>query len=93
MESYTNLERLEYALLIYRVSFWFIIPRFWNNVEFGFCNFFNEEFASGIPKALYQVKPKVNYNLTGYWYKPGRLSTRIELLKKAIRIEEYSTSL
>lgn len=91
MEKYTDLEKLKYALFIYRLCFWLIIPRIWNNVNAGFCYFFIEEFGGywgDIPNSLIILRPYTRYPIgNGYWFKPGRLSSRIELLKKAIQIE------
>ena len=75
------------ALLHYQLSNFPLIGIIFKNLVFetcrGFCWYFeNYNLEKDLP-ILWQLKPNLKCPY-GYWYKPGLLKPRIELLKKAI---------
>jgi hypothetical protein len=89
----TKIERLKiYKKMLrdYRLSNIPIFGKYFKDkyhTDFGFCVYFFNLFYLDYILAdfieINKLKPKETYNYQ-YWFKPGSLSPRIELLKKAI---------
>lgn len=80
---------LKKALRAYRLAYWlgFIYSEFRLYTDLGFCKFFYRNYCRDISDfyILEETAIKELGDTHGYWYKPGKLGPRIELLKKALK--------
>lgn len=82
----TELEIYKEALSNYKLSL--IFPRKVFNTQCGFCYYFRKsqrkELRLDCP-TLFKLRPDEKYD-NAYWFKPGKIRPRIQLLKEAIKL-------
>jgi hypothetical protein len=89
MNTSTELQTLQYMLFIYRLCYWLVIPRLCYPVNAGFCHYLFVSEIYYIPNSLMNFRPAQEDRWSvSFWFMPGRLSPRIKLLKKAIKLEK-----
>ena len=83
-----QLEAYKIALSFYRLSY--VLPKKYFNTVDGFCWYFKNTYRSKLFKdinnytILMSLKPEDSGHF--YWFTPGILKPRIEILKEAIKI-------
>ena len=85
MRNTKELKRYKIALIKYKLALKLPILKYWFNANEGFCHHFNGSIYLKLP-TLYSLRPEVRGWYDSYWFKPGDLKPRIELLEKAIEL-------